>query len=223
MAGIMNSFKGGRMAGAVLGLALAFMGTTLGGCNSVSKEEHAALIQENEELRQENGQLANKASQSEASMTSLSAENTALKNQLAQQPVAQPQTGGWDNGGGGGGGGSSRPSTTTRNIGSVNFAPGGTTLDRTMTRKLDSIASSLKGNYSGYDIRIEGHADGAKPTRGKYKSNEELSEARAEAVKRYLVQKGISSGRISTSGLGSTTSKVSADGRRADVIVIGAN
>lgn len=223
MSGIMSAFKGGRMAGAVLGLALAFMGTTLGGCNSVSKEEHAALIQENEELRQENGQLSNKVRESDTAAAAAMAENTRLTQQMAQQPTAQPGTGTWDNSTSGGDRGSSRPSTTTRNIGSVNFAPGGTTLDRTMTRKLDSIASSLKGNYSGYDIRIEGHADGAKPTKGKYRSNEELSEARAEAVKRYLVQKGISSGRISTSGLGSTTSKVSADGRRADVIVIGAN
>jgi outer membrane protein OmpA-like peptidoglycan-associated protein len=223
MAGIMNSFKGGRMAGAVLGLALAFMGTTLGGCNSVSKEEHAALIQENEELRQENGQITRQKQEADNATAAALAENTRLTQQMAQQPTAQPSGGTWGNETGGGSDRGSSRSTTTRNVGSVNFAPGGTTLDRTMTRKLDSIASSLKGNYSNYDIRIEGHADGAKPTKGKYKSNEELSEARADAVKRYLVQKGISSGRISTSGLGSTTSKVSSDGRRADVIVIGAN
>lgn len=220
MAGFMDSFKGGRMVGAVLGLTLAFMGTTLGGCNSVSKEEHAALMQENEELRQENGQLSTKAREAETSMASLAAEKAALQQQLTQQAQQPAPTPNWNNDGGVR---DSRPSQSTRNIGSVNFAPGGTTLDKTNSKKLDSLASALKGTYSGLDVVVEGHADGAKPTKGKYKSNEELSEARAEAVKRYLVQKGISSGRISTRGLGSTTSKVSANGRRADVIVIGAN
>lgn len=220
MSGIMDSMKGGRLVGMAVGLALTLLGSTLGGCSSVSKEQYDALAQENEGLRQSNVQQQAAVKQSEQAVAQLQTENAALKQQLA----AALQTGFGNETGGGGGG--SRPTSdpiSTRNIGTVNFGPGSVNLDKASMTKLDSIASSLKGRYSNSDVRVEGHADGAKPTRGKYKSNEELSEARAESVKRYLVQKGVSSSRITTAGLGSTTSKVSRDGRRADVIVIGAN
>ena len=226
MAGILDvvkgGSKGGRVVGMALGLALTFLGTTLGGCSSVSKEQYDQVVQENEGLRQQVTQSQSAAKQNEQQLTSLQAENAQLK-----QAAAQPQTGpGWQQGT------DERPQrgksggdndVSTRTIGTVNFGPGSVSLSKDAMNSLNSIASNLKGKYSNADVRVEGHADGAKPTKGKYKSNEELSEARAESVKRYLVQKGVSSSRITTVGRGSTTSKVSKDGRRADVIVIGAN
>jgi outer membrane protein OmpA-like peptidoglycan-associated protein len=219
MAGFMDKVRGGRLVGAALvGLALSMMGATLGGCNSVSKDEHQALLNENEEIRQQLAQQQNAAKQTEQQLAAAQAENAGLKNQLANntQPAGDP-------------GPTYAPERDnrrqeSRKIGSINFAPGSTMVDsKTMGSQLSSIVSALKGQYSGYDVRIEGHADGAKPTRGKYKTNEALSEARAEALKDYLMSRGISGSRISTNGLGSTTTKVSKDGRRADVLVIGAN
>ncbi len=229
MAGIMGSINGGWRGGrsfgaAMVGLALTLAATTLGGCSSVSKEQYDALGQENEQLRQQVNQQQTAGKQTEQEVARLQAENAKLMAAVAAPPANTGFQG--DNGGGGGGG--SRPQRDTMNdsgrtVGTINFGPGSVTVDKASAPKLDSIASALKGKYSGMEVRVEGHADGAKPTKGKYKSNEELSEARAEAVKRYLVQKGVSSSRITTVGRGSTTSKVSRDGRRADVIVIGAN
>lgn len=50
------------------------------------------------------------------------------------------------------------------------------------------------------NVRIEGHTDST----GDLKTNEALSKARAEAVKVYLVEKGVSADRITTNGFGSS-------------------
>jgi len=47
-------------------------------------------------------------------------------------------------------------------------------------------------------LLIEGHTD----DRGAYKMNKALSQKRADAVKRYLVSKGVDKGRLQTDGLG---------------------
>jgi outer membrane protein OmpA-like peptidoglycan-associated protein len=49
-------------------------------------------------------------------------------------------------------------------------------------------------------ISIEGHTD----SRGDDAYNQRLSLARAEAVKAYLVEKGVAAGRLRTVGLGET-------------------
>jgi OOP family OmpA-OmpF porin len=49
-------------------------------------------------------------------------------------------------------------------------------------------------------IRIEGHADAT----GIREKNQELSNQRAEAVKRYLIQSGIEGSRLLTMGYGDT-------------------
>ncbi len=61
----------------------------------------------------------------------------------------------------------------------------------------DQVVSVLKNNPS-LKIVIEGHTDNI----GTKSYNQKLSEERAEAVKRYLVKKGIKRGRLSTVGYG---------------------
>jgi OOP family OmpA-OmpF porin len=62
---------------------------------------------------------------------------------------------------------------------------------------LDEAAQTLKDNPD-VNVRIVGHTD----SRGSDEYNQRLSERRAQAVKQYLVSKGIAAGRLSTEGQG---------------------
>lgn len=64
---------------------------------------------------------------------------------------------------------------------------------------LNEVVEILKQNPS-LKLSIEGHTDNV----GTPKSNQVLSENRANAVMQYLVSKGIDSNRISTIGFGQT-------------------
>jgi len=87
---------------------------------------------------------------------------------------------------------------------------------------LDNIENILKKN-SGLKIRIEGHTDDI----GSMKYNIDLSGKRAQAIKDYLVDKGIDPSRITTKGLGyaqsiadNDTPKGRALNRRAEIIPV---
>lgn len=65
--------------------------------------------------------------------------------------------------------------------------------------RLDNVVNALKGS-SDIDVRIEGHTDSL----GNAAYNLKLSQERADSVKRYLVDHGISSSRLTTKGYGET-------------------
>ena len=62
---------------------------------------------------------------------------------------------------------------------------------------LDEAAQTLKDNPD-INVSVEGHTDSI----GSDEYNQRLSERRAQAVKQYLVSKGIASSRLSTAGKG---------------------
>ncbi len=67
--------------------------------------------------------------------------------------------------------------------------------------ELDALASRIKdGNTQIEQITVTGHTDSA----GASGYNRKLSERRAEAVKAYLVSKGLNGDRIETKGAGDT-------------------
>ena len=66
-----------------------------------------------------------------------------------------------------------------------------------VTTVLDIVAGIME-KYGNTDFIIEGHTD----TSGPKSFNQKLSEMRANAVKDYLVNKGISEDRLSTVGYG---------------------
>ena len=77
----------------------------------------------------------------------------------------------------------------------VNFATGTSNLTQSSRFILDEVAATLTENP---DMRVEvaGHTDNTGPRA----LNERLSRARAEAVKNYLVSKGIAADRMTTNG-----------------------
>lgn len=65
---------------------------------------------------------------------------------------------------------------------------------------LNQVASILKANPQITKIRIEGHTD----SRGKDAHNLDLSKRRAEAVRYYLTQRGLTGERLAAEGFGET-------------------
>jgi outer membrane protein OmpA-like peptidoglycan-associated protein len=65
---------------------------------------------------------------------------------------------------------------------------------------LDAIAATLKGNPQITEIEVQGHAD----ERGDDDYNMRLTEARSQAVRTYLIDKGLEGGRLQAHGYGET-------------------
>lgn len=65
---------------------------------------------------------------------------------------------------------------------------------------LDEVAEALKEHPQIEEVRVEGHTD----SQGNTKLNQKLSEARAAAVRNYLIGKGIDGGRLVAQGFGET-------------------
>jgi outer membrane protein OmpA-like peptidoglycan-associated protein len=79
----------------------------------------------------------------------------------------------------------------------VRFEPGSATLDPDSLAVLDGVARSLKANPH-VRVTIAGHTDST----GTATRNDRLSKARADAVREYLVDKGVSGSRLEARGYG---------------------
>lgn len=112
---------------------------------------------------------------------------------------------------------------TVRVPGDVLFDPGQATIRTAAKTTLDKVAAALKKEYPGKQIRVEGHTD-ADPIRvSKWKSNQELSEARAAAVKQYLAQKGVDGNSLTTRGFAADKPRSQSDkslNRRVEIVVV---
>ena len=93
--------------------------------------------------------------------------------------------------------------TVTVNLpGDIFFDSGAATIRQPARASLDKVAAALKKDYAGKGVRVEGHTDADPIKKSKWKSNQELSMARANAVREYLVKKGVDAGAIDTTGFG---------------------
>lgn len=79
------------------------------------------------------------------------------------------------------------------------FAQGKSVIDPKSYAGLDEVAQMMKENAK-IEIQLEGHTD----NQGSSKANLSLSQDRVDAVKKYLIQKGISKSRIQTKAFGGT-------------------
>jgi outer membrane protein OmpA-like peptidoglycan-associated protein len=105
------------------------------------------------------------------------------------------------------------------NLPDVTFAVDSTTISPSFRAALDEVAASLQ-KYPNSLIDVMGHTDST----GSDSYNLDLSKRRADAVKGYLVMRGVSSARIATVGYGeqypradNTTEQGRALNRRVEV------
>jgi outer membrane protein OmpA-like peptidoglycan-associated protein len=206
----------------------------LTGCTDVEKQ---GLIKQNKELQARNDDLAAKNAElsSRAQTPPDSTQLSQLQNEIAnrdqqikdlqaqlRQPTpgagAQPGIEGiettYD----------AHAGTMTVDLpGDVLFSSGQDELKSSAKATLDKIASALKKDYAGKNVRVEGHSDTdpISKTKDKYVDNLDLSLNRAAAVTRYLESKGVSPKLITTSGFGPTHPKGNkAASRRVEIVVV---
>lgn len=108
--------------------------------------------------------------------------------------------------------------------GGVLFPSGGSTLSPSARNALSQVAEALVAQPIESRIRIEGHTD----DRGSDASNQQLSQARADAVRSYLIERGLPSDRVEAIGKGESspiagndTAEGRATNRRVEVVVSG--
>jgi outer membrane protein OmpA-like peptidoglycan-associated protein len=89
------------------------------------------------------------------------------------------------------------PTGQTMRLTHLIFAQGKSTIDPKSFGELDEVAQMMKENTK-IAIQLEGHTD----NQGSSKANLALSEERVEAVKKYLVNKGIAKDRVKTKAFG---------------------
>jgi len=90
-----------------------------------------------------------------------------------------------------------------RTFENVNFAFDRSELNAYAREILDNasqVINELSGQYGGLKVQIDGHTDSV----GSPGYNVALSERRANAVKQYLIRKGVDAKRIETQGFGLT-------------------
>jgi chemotaxis protein MotB len=205
--------RGGMLAVCVMGLAMV-----LGGC---SKDKKTAQL-----AQTENGELREKIATLEE----------ALRQKDAQAAQNMPADGGWE--------GTSEPASRQTRVstggtrafrdegngvsratisGDVLFASGSADIKADAKKTLDKVASEIKREYPSGAIHVEGYTDSDPlvKTKNKWGNNEKLSQARADAVKKYLAAKGVKSSRIETMGFGAAKPKATkAQSRRVEIVVV---
>jgi outer membrane protein OmpA-like peptidoglycan-associated protein len=106
--------------------------------------------------------------------------------------------------------------------GSILFASNKYALLETAKTKLDQVAEALKAQDADKRMVVEGHTD----SQGSDRINQPLSRNRAEAVRDYLVSRGVDSDKISAIGMGSgrplldnRNAENRANNRRVEIII----
>jgi len=113
--------------------------------------------------------------------------------------------------------------TTVNFLGDALFDSGKATLKTTAKSSLDKCAAALKKQYANKPVHVQGHSDSDPIKHSTWKSNQELSEARAKAVRDYLVSKGVATTQVTAEGFGDSKPKSPTDkskNRRVEVVVM---
>jgi outer membrane protein OmpA-like peptidoglycan-associated protein len=213
----------------------AVAGTVFGaiavGCQNKMYDQNKELMDENKALRDQNDAMRKQQGQAPAVQQQQAVPQTPVVTAPQTAPPPAPSTppapkqveqiGGLETTV------NQRTGDTTVHLPSdVFFDSGQATLKSTSKASLDKVVAALKtGKFASKRIVVEGHTDSTPIRVSKWKSNQELSEARADAVKQYLVSKGVSATRLTIKGLGDTVPRSTdlSKNRRVEIVVLAAS
>ena len=109
-------------------------------------------------------------------------------------------------------------------VATIHFDSGRGSLSQAAKQELDKAITEIQ-NHADFIVKVVGHADGRPVLGGMYRSNWDLSQARADAAAKYLQGQGVAN-EIESIGRGHTepvASAKTADGReknrRVEVIL----
>lgn len=208
-------------------IALVSATMVMGGCSSQKKQTEAALA-EAADLREKVATLDQANRDKDGKIAELQTALSTCQTQLAAKPAANEPGPAIADGGSTSGGSKDFSRDSDGNMrarlsGDILFDPGQATLKAGAKKTLDRIAAEIKSKYRSSEIRVEGHTDTdpIRKAKGRFTSNEALSEARADAVRKYLVSKGVSSSRVEAVGYGASKPKSSkAASRRVEIVIL---
>lgn len=112
------------------------------------------------------------------------------------------------------------------------FRPGSASLsyNPAAVKAVVGVGKLITESYAGSRVTVEGHTDSDPIKKSKWDSNEALSLARAEEVKKLLRQAGVGDNRISAVGMGArqpvsrgSTERAKAQNRRVEIFIYPAN
>jgi outer membrane protein OmpA-like peptidoglycan-associated protein len=91
-------------------------------------------------------------------------------------------------------------------LGAESFALDSAELPHELQRPLDAVADALR-EHGAFAVRVEVHTDASGPL----EARRMLTQRRAEAIKTYLIERGVDGGALHAVGMGSSVPRTGAD------------
>ena len=228
----MSSLRHGAVLASLLGLFTV-------GCQSRLHDENMALHDQNNKLQAELTDSRSKLSDAEGRLqhapdptqvAQMQARISELEDQLKQ---TQPQPAAGAIGAGAGKADPAIPGieatydksrgTLTVNLpGEILFESGKAALKASAHATLDKIASAIRKDYSGKKVFIDGHTDNdpISRTKDQWTDNWDLAATRANAVRKYLITKGVDTHQVDLRSFGPNKPKANKQAsRRVEIVV----
>jgi len=195
---------------------VAIMALALGGCGSKTRELAYKKVQIQE--------LERYVADLEAQLAAKDAELAQLRAGTSPAPTFvttnDPAPSGWQ----------PRDKDVSITLSSdILFKPGSSILSDAAKKALDNVADTIKREYPGAKVRVEGHTDSQPIRRSKAENNDnwDLAGNRAQAVLHYLLSKGVAEDNLGFAGYGmvqpvtpNSSPSGQAKNRRVEIVVI---
>lgn len=197
---------------AAIVISFGFLVGSLSGCTLVLQKRHTSDIEEIQSLSSEIDRLKMTEEQYNKLKSAYDALQKSLKSEIADKTVTVDME---------------EKGLVITFLDSVLFNSGKAELKEDSLSTLDKVAKVCRGVVSDREVGVEGHTDNVAIKHSGWKSNWELSSARANSVVHYLIKKKVTPERLSATGYGEyrprTTNKTEEGrqrNRRVEIVIL---